>query len=195
MITIRDFTFDMEPELAQCYARNKGLTKLLNAFSLLLPVGERYFIESIRAYKEDVGPDMKEQINLFIRQEGQHGKEHRKLNALLPINTKECDEAALKILQKYGKDKDHALLVTVTLERFTGLMGIVLPKVQSWLFPNKNEIAHMWISHGKEELEHIPVGEKLMKEQCNFGYIKQGWYMWLAGKELAKITYKNYKKL
>lgn len=194
-ITIKKFDFDMEPHLSTDYARNKILTRILNSFSLLLPVGERYFIESIRAYRDDVSDEMKEQINLFIRQEAQHGKEHRKLNSYLNIDQEKVDKEALALLQKHGKDKAHALLTTVTLERLTGLMGIILPKTKSHLFPKRSEIAHMWIVHGKEELEHVPVGERLMKEECNFGVIKQAHYMSLAIKDLSKIVWKNYWEL
>lgn len=194
-ITIKPFDFDMEPHLATDYARNKFLTHVLNSFSLLLPVGERYFIESIRAYKEDVSDEMREQINLFIRQEAQHGKEHRKLNNMLGVDTVQCDKEALEILNKYGTSKERALLVTVTLERLTCLMGIVLPLTKKWLFPTQSEIAHMWIVHGKEELEHVPVGEKLMKEQCDFSFIEQTKMLSIAVFELTRIVYKNYKRL
>lgn len=196
-ITIRDFNFDLEPHLATDYARNKTITRILNAFSLLLPVGERYFIESIRAYREDVTDEEKEYINLFIRQEGPHGKQHKNLNAYLDVDTAAIDSEALRVLNKYGKDisKEHALLVTVTLERFTGLMGIILPISKSWIFPNRNEYAHLWINHGKEELEHIPVGEHILKNYTKFGYLKQAQYMCIAGFELGRITYNNYKRL
>lgn len=195
-IIIRDFNFDMQESDATTYARNKVITRILNAFSLLLPVGERFFIESIREYRDEVSPEMREQINLFIRQEGQHGKEHRKLNAMLNVNTKQVDEAALAILNKYGFDKEHALLVTICLERYTGLLGTVLPKLQKFVFPKKNEIAHMWIMHGKEELEHIPVGEKLYKEYVKTipKYVEIG-YMFISAYELTRITVSNYRKL
>lgn len=195
MITIEKFDFEMEQHLATDYARNKMITRIMNSFSLLLPIGERYFIESIRAYRDDVSDEMKEQINLFIRQEAQHGKEHRKLNAFLNIDQKKVDEEALFLLNKYGYDKEHALLTTVTLERLTGLMGILLPLMKNCLFNKKSEIAHMWLRHAEEELQHIPVGERLMKEECNFGVLKQSKYMLHAIKDLSKIVYKNYKVL
>lgn len=195
MITIQKFDFEMEPHLATDYARNKVVTRVLNSFSLLLPVGERYFIESIRAYRDDVSDEMKEQINLFIRQEAQHGKEHRKLNSYLNIDQAAVDAEALALLNKFGKDKAHALLTTVTLERLTGLMGILLPHTKTLLFKDRSEIAHMWIKHGEEELQHVPVGERLMKEECNFGVLKQSEYMLYAIRDLTKIVIKNYKEL
>ncbi|UTS51986.1 hypothetical protein [Synechococcus phage BUCT-ZZ01] len=194
-ITIKPFEFALEDNKAFSYARTKVITRILNSFSLLLPVGERYFIESIRAFKPDANEEMQNNIMLFIRQEAQHGKEHRKLNRMLNIDTDICDKEALDLLNKYGIDKDHALLITVTLERLTGLMGIVLPKTKSFLFPEKSQIARMWIKHGEEELEHVPVGEKLLHEQCNFSYLYQAKYMLIAITELSKIVYKNYKRL
>jgi len=195
MITLRDFTFNLEESKVKNYARNSKITRVLNSFSLLLPVGERYFIESVRSYKDEVSENLKKDIELFIKQEGPHGLQHRNLNKMLGVDLSLTDSEALGILNKYGIDKEHKLLVTVTLERYTGLMGYTMPFVKKFLFPKQNEFAHLWIKHAKEEKEHIEVPEKLMKEVCNFSKVKQAKMFLIAGYELGRITVKNYKLL
>lgn len=53
----------------------------------------------------------------------------------------------------------------------------------------------MWILHAKEELEHVHVGEIIMKEHCNFGKLTQARYMVEGAYHLAKETYKLYKEI
>ncbi len=52
-------------------------THMFNAMSVLFPDGERFFIDSVRHYRERVeDPALKQQIRGFIGQEGHHSREH-----------------------------------------------------------------------------------------------------------------------
>lgn len=113
---------------------------------------------------------------------------------MLDVDTKLIDKEVVYLLNKYAPDKEHRLLVTVTLERLTYLMGVILPRFKKVLF-KQNEIAHMWIRHGVEELQHVHVGERLMKEECNFGFFKQAKYMYLGISTLIGYTTVLYKRL
>ena len=54
---------------------------LMNALSAVFPIGERFFIDSVRAYEDDItDPDLRQDIKIFIAQEASHTKEHRSLN-------------------------------------------------------------------------------------------------------------------
>lgn len=193
-IIIRKFEFDMEPELAHDYTINKKLTQVLNSLSLLFPAGERFFIESIRAYRDEVNPLLQKEIELFIRQEGQHGREHRKLNKLLGVNEEEINKRVKQLLDSYGTDKEMALLTTVVLERYTGFMGIVFPKIEKFIFKDC-EISSMWRLHAQEEAEHVHVGELILKEKCNFSKLTQARYMIEGAYHLIKETTKIYKEI
>ena len=56
---------------------NAFRSHLFNAMSVLFPDGERFFIDSVRLFREQVTDDeLKEQIRGFIGQEGHHSREH-----------------------------------------------------------------------------------------------------------------------
>lgn len=56
---------------------NAFKSHLFNAMSVLFPDGERFFIDSVRLFREQVTDDeLKEQIRGFIGQEGHHSREH-----------------------------------------------------------------------------------------------------------------------
>lgn len=48
---------------------------MFDALSLTFPVGERYFIESVRALRDDkiTDPELQQRVTDFIKQEAQHG--------------------------------------------------------------------------------------------------------------------------
>lgn len=50
---------------------------LFDAMSVLFPDGERFFIDSVRYFRDRIeDPVLKEQISGFIGQEGHHSREH-----------------------------------------------------------------------------------------------------------------------
>ena len=52
-------------------------THLFDAMSVLFPDGERFFIDSVRHFRDQIeDPVLKEQIRGFIGQEGHHSREH-----------------------------------------------------------------------------------------------------------------------
>lgn len=57
------------------------MSHLLAALSGLFPDGEEMFVDSVRAYHDQItDPDLLRQVNAFIGQEVRHGREHRRLN-------------------------------------------------------------------------------------------------------------------
>ena len=57
---------------------------LFNAMSVLFPEGERFFIHSVRHFREQIkDPLLLEQIRGFIGQEGHHSREHELYNQRL----------------------------------------------------------------------------------------------------------------
>mgnify|MGYP003452248881 FL=1 len=52
-------------------------THLFDSMSVLFPDGERFFIDSVRQFRDQISdPLLKEQIRGFIGQEGHHSREH-----------------------------------------------------------------------------------------------------------------------
>src|ERR1043165_493778 len=58
-------------------------TAFFNALSAAFPQGETFFIESVRRYREQADPVLREQIAGFAQQEAMHTREHLAFNRLI----------------------------------------------------------------------------------------------------------------
>lgn len=60
------------------------ITRMFDALSLTFPDGERYFIESVRLFRDKItDEDLQQRVADFIRQEAQHGMAHDKMNQVM----------------------------------------------------------------------------------------------------------------
>ena len=60
------------------------MTHFFNALSLLFPAGERFFMDSVRNYRDRIhDPVLRKQVLGFIGQEAMHTREHVDYNDLL----------------------------------------------------------------------------------------------------------------
>src|SRR5437764_14149777 len=55
-------------------------TAIYNALSATFPIGEAYFVESVRAFREGAPPKLAEEIKGFTTQEAIHSREHDAFN-------------------------------------------------------------------------------------------------------------------
>src|SRR5699024_7840331 len=75
----RDVTFSLPPDRIHDWT-GEGVhyTMLENTMSLVIPVGERFFIDSVRYYRDQIqDAGLKQAVKAFIGQEAMHGREHR----------------------------------------------------------------------------------------------------------------------
>lgn len=161
----RDLKFKLNPDIVTHWHHTGGpiFTTFLNTFSVVLPVGERFFINSVRAYRQDVkDPDLKKAVTAFIGQEAMHGREHEDYNdaffASAPVAPKfeKFVEKILFTLNKRGP-KALGLSGTIALEHFTALLadGVLSePLVSEGADPH---YAALWRWHSLEETEHKAV--------------------------------------
>lgn len=60
---------------------DKETSFFLDAFSGFLPLGERFFIKTVRHYQDQIkDPKLQEDVKKFIFQEARHSSQHKKLN-------------------------------------------------------------------------------------------------------------------
>lgn len=160
--TRRDVRFNLPADQISDWHYTGGsiFTAFLNTFSIVLPVGERFFIDSIRAYRDQItDPELKKAITAFIGQEAMHGREHEEYNAALfsqvPIAPKfeKLVSGILKGLTKHAP-KAFCLSGTIALEHFTALLGDSVlrePLISEGAEPH---YAALWRWHALEETEH-----------------------------------------
>lgn len=145
------------------YARSPALSHFFNALSAVFPDGEKYFIDSVRAYEDMiVDPDLKQRVREFARQEGHHTLHHRSFNQRLQtlgVSMERCAEIAKRILNDSRKNDPPLtqLAMTAAFEHFTAMMGDWLLR-QPQPCGDMHPAAHpLWVWHAVEETEHKSV--------------------------------------
>ena len=158
---VRNLRFEIDDSVPRYWhGGRKAVSMFLDNLSVFFPVGERFFVKSVRAHQDAVKtPELTEQVKAFCGQEGVHGREHEAYNALLrregyPIDSMEKRVAA--ILDRVSREStDEAqLAVTCALEHFTALLGGALLEDPRLLEGAHPAMAALWKWHAAEENEH-----------------------------------------
>ncbi|HWU01556.1 MAG TPA: metal-dependent hydrolase [Novosphingobium sp.] len=132
-----------------------------NALSASFPRGEAYFIESVRACRDDAPPALAAQIDAFIAQEANHSREHRAFNRLAEASGYDLSiiDARLAAFVEEARSP-HAILnlvATAALEHFTAILAHdVLTHPQDYA-GTPPELLALWHWHAVEEIEHKAV--------------------------------------
>ena len=142
---------------------NPVLTHFENAFSIMIPPGERFFIDSVRAYEDRVTDDEgRALIEAFVRQEGLHGEAHDRFNASyerygIDIARQEAYAAKVFRCARRWLPAKIQLGITVFSEHLTAVGAHTLldaPEVEDEIDP---QMLSFWRWHAAEELEHKSV--------------------------------------
>lgn len=157
--------FDFQDVPRHWFDDNPVLTHFLNALSLTFPEGERFFVESVRHFRNQVtGKERQEEISGFIGQEAMHSKEHDTFNALLTAQgfgkqAKAGEKLALFFLNGARRflGKRQQLAVTAGLEHVTAIMANLVLRVPEVADTMDDSVRDLWVWHAIEEAEHKAV--------------------------------------
>jgi len=134
----------------------------LPCYPVFFPPGERYFMESVRHFRERVEDNsLRAAISGFMGQEAIHGREHDRLNDLLAesgFDMKSPDrfvKIGLSILEKLPAST--RLAATTFMEHFTALLAEQLLEDEHFRQKADPEMIKIWQWHALEELEHKAV--------------------------------------
>ncbi len=136
-------------------------TALFNAFSATFPHGERYFIDSVRQFRDRVPAPLQAQIADFIKQESMHSREHLLFNR--GATAAGYDLSALEARSKARMDIARSrpptaqVAVTAALEHFTAIIAHTLLTRPEILAGAPPEARDLWRWHSVEEIEHKSV--------------------------------------
>jgi len=187
-----DLTFDPVAVPRYWYASDPTLTMFWNAFSLLLPEGERFFVDSVRHYRDSItDPALKAAVAGFVAQESMHGKEHDALNEMIAAQGFECAESLeskLKWLLDVGRKfpASHQLAITCALEHFTATIGEALLRDDAHQNNIDPLVRDLWRWHALEESEHKAVAYDVYVA-TNGSYAIRVAYMVIASVILAFV--------
>jgi uncharacterized protein len=138
-------------------------THLMNAFSLVFPSGERFFMRSVKALRQHVqSAELQQQVNDFLAQEAFHSREHHAFNLWLkrfklPITGIERLAEEVTVNDEARRTPLQNLALTAALEHFTAVMAKFLlthPEFQEKIHPT---LRPLWLWHAVEELDHKAV--------------------------------------
>jgi predicted metal-dependent hydrolase len=162
VITPRRMKFAYDDSNGYWASGDPVLTRFMEALSMLFPEGERFFVESVMRFKDQIlDPVLAKQVAAFAAQEGMHASEHHKYNvrAAGPL-TERFESIAGHLRHPTARrllSPMNRLAVTVALEHFTAIMADELLRNPAYTKLMDPEHAKLWLWHAVEETEHKAV--------------------------------------
>lgn len=148
------------------------VTHFLNAMSLSFPDGERFFVDSVRHFRDRVeDPKRQKDISGFIGQEAMHSLEHTTFNRFLDSKgygriTKAAEKTARHLLKgAYIRFTSHEkLAATAALEHITAILADALLRDEKTMASIHPGARALWMWHAIEETEHKAVAFDLYQD-------------------------------
>ncbi|MFM5907575.1 MAG: metal-dependent hydrolase [Novosphingobium sp.] len=161
-IVVRDMRFNRKGTPPRWWLAGDPVgTAWHNALSATFPRGEAFFIESVRAFRDDVPPKLAAEIRTFISQEVNHSREHLAFNRAAVdagYDLSRIDAHVTQMLElAKGRPPIVNLAATMALEHFTAILANLLLTTPEMLEGAEPEVAAMWRWHAVEEIEHKAV--------------------------------------
>lgn len=160
----REFSFADVDAIPQYWNMgNPVLTHFENAFSIMIPPGERFFIDSVRHYEKRVTDDEgRELIRAFIQQEGLHGRAHDRFNisyAKFGIDVRKQQRYADRVFGRLRRWLPWRIQLGITAfaEHLTAVGAHTLLDNDDAEDEMHPQMLEFWRWHAAEELEHKSV--------------------------------------
>jgi len=161
-LVVRRLLVDMQAPIPRHWCAGDAFrTALFNALSMSFPVGEQFFIDSVRAGFKTLPADKQErfraEVQGFVGQEATHRRLHGLYNGQLEKLGLVNDwalraEKRLKLLE--GTDPRHAVAITAANEHFTAILADWLLHNTQMLGTLDARMTTLWLWHAAEESEH-----------------------------------------
>jgi uncharacterized protein len=164
-LVVRRLLVDMEAPIARHWCAGDAFrTALFNALSMSFPIGEQFFIDSVRnGFKELTAAQQerfRSDVQGFVGQEATHRRLHGLYNTQLEklglVNDWEPRaRKRLKLLE--GEHVRHWLGITAANEHFTAILADFLLQHPELLGDRDPRLVTLWLWHSAEESEHKSV--------------------------------------
>src|SRR6478736_1870586 len=158
-ITPRDRRFGREATPRRLWHGGRvEATAIYNALSTTFPVGEAFFVESVRAFRKDAPPRLAEDIKAFTTQEAIHSREHDAFNKRAVAAGYDLSKLEAQVAKRLAVTRSRppvvSLAATMALEHFTAILAHQLLANPRHLADADQETADLWRWHAVEEIEH-----------------------------------------
>jgi uncharacterized protein len=155
-------------------------TRFFDAMSTLFPIGEKFFINSVREFRDQItDPKLQQEVKDFIRQEAQHTLVHRQYNERLKAQGIGIDaisqrlEDSLIIDAPKVSSPSQRLAATAALEHLTSMMCTCFFERRELLEASDPRVRAMYAWHAIEEVEHKAVAFDVLTKVAKAGYFKR----------------------
>jgi predicted metal-dependent hydrolase len=140
-------------------------THIFNALSMMFPLGEQAFIDSVRSFvpalEAQGRTELLEDVKLFIGQEATHRHQHKQFNdQVVKQGYDSWVERHLEVSIAFGQSHVSNLTnlaFTVAYEHFTAVLGDGLLRNPKWTQGMPPALRQLWQWHAAEEAEHKAV--------------------------------------
>ena len=162
--TIREMDKDLDLKNINGWIRDNPVkTHFFNAMSTLFPLGEGFFIWSVRKFQHVADENLRKQIQAFYQQEGNHSFIHDIYNRELKAQGYFTDRMDRQLAKKVNFSKKYlsarfCLAITAATEHYTAVLGDKV--LQGKLLLEKDtdqQMLELWRWHAIEEVEHKSV--------------------------------------
>ncbi len=199
-ITPHRMNFEFRDVPRHWFDDNPLLTHFLNALSLTFPDGERFFVDSVRTYRDAVkDPQRQKDISGFIGQEAMHSLEHDTFNHYLIAQGYEKQAAGGQKLARYliGRGRKHMspllqLAGTAGLEHITAILAHQLLSNPQKIAKIDPSVRDLWVWHAIEETEHKAVAYDLYQDISGDYYMRARIFLlasWFLMGYTSRYTY------
>ena len=133
-------------------------TALYNALSATFPLGEAFFVESVKKFRDGAPEPLASEIRSFTQQEVIHSREHLAFNRRAADSGYDLTRLEAKVAERLAITKSKppiaSLAATMALEHFTAILAHELLADPRHLEGGDQATADLWRWHATEEIEH-----------------------------------------
>jgi len=161
-MTVRKPQFNPHAIRRHYFANSPIMSHLLTALSSTFPIGEQFFVHSVRNVRDQVkDKNLQAQIAAFIGQEAMHSKAHAEFNTAWRRDDYHLDRFQAWLERKNsdvkGLHPKIQLAITCAFEHFTALLGGYILRHPEILASLDEDTIKLWVWHAIEEIEHRAV--------------------------------------
>ncbi|MFD2231243.1 metal-dependent hydrolase [Alkalimarinus sediminis] len=160
----RNLKFNLpKDKITHWHSEGIHVSQFFNTMSLFFPEGERFFIHSVRHYRDQITDKrLQKAVTAFIGQEAMHGREHAEYNTAMVEAGFPVDKMEQQVISRLNFFKQHApaplqLAITIALEHLTAIMADTLLETPEFLQDSDPQFVALWQWHALEETEHKAV--------------------------------------
>mgnify|MGYP003647084658 FL=1 len=185
--------FEFDEQVPQYWLENSPfLSHMMNALSVLFPQGEQFFVDSVRAYRDQIDdPKLRAEVRGFIGQEAMHSLEHMAMNQHVRDRGMPVDEMEKHLAVVLGATKKlpkrHQLAITSALEHMTAMMADMLLERDDIREGMHETMRPLWAWHAIEETEHKAVAYDVF-QQVGGTYAERTFYLAFSTAALGVMT-------